>query len=446
MSAPVLASGEQPVPAGNGPGGHSPAFPPRLLTDLLDRAMRVYGDRIAIDFLGRRWTYSELGVLVERAARGLQDIGVKPGDRVGLCLPNTHYYVVLYFATLRVGGIVVNLNPLYVERELCHLLKDSGTSVVVTCDLPPIHTKVAKVAADVGVRRLVVCSIGDALPTWKSIAYKLFKRKDIAHLPRDAMQLDFATLIASRAPRTPVALDPDDVAVLQYTGGTTGEPKAAMLTHANLAVSSAQMIEFLGHLPEQQERTMGVLPLFHVFALTTVLNFSIDTGTEMVLLPRFDLHQMVDTIARTRCTQLFAVPTIYGAMNGLPDKDLAKLKSLKFSISGGAPLPFDVRQRFEAAHRRACGRGLWPVGSLADHHLQPDRRRHQGQQCRRALPRNGDRDPRPRRSAQDSAHGRAWRDLRARAAGDEGLLEPPRRHRGGVRRWRAAHRRCRLSR
>lgn len=348
MSTPVLASGEQPVPAGNGHGGHSPAFPPRLLTDLLDRALRVYGDRTAIDFLGRRWTYSELGALVERAARGLQDIGVKPGDRVGLCLPNTHYYIVLYFATLRVGGIVVNLNPLYVERELCHLLKDSGTSVLVTCDLPPIYTKVAKVAADVGVRRLVTCSISDALPTLKSLAYKLFKRKDVARIPHDALNLDFATLIASRAPRTPVPLQPDDVAVLQYTGGTTGEPKAAMLTHANLAVSSAQMIAHIGRMPSGQERTMGVLPLFHVFALTTVLNYSIDTGAEMVLLPRFDLKQMIDTIQRTRCTQLFAVPTIYGAMNGLPDKDLAKLKSLRFSISGGAPLPFDVRQRFEA--------------------------------------------------------------------------------------------------
>ena len=316
--------------------------------------MRVYGDRIAIDFLGRRWTYSELGALVERAARGLQDIGVKPGDRVGLCLPNTHYYVVLYFATLRVGGIVVNLNPLYVERELCHLLKDSGTSVLVTCDLPPIHTKVAKVAADVGVRRLVVCSIGDALPTLKSIGYKLFKRKDIAAVPHDAMQLDFATLIASRAPRTPVPLQPDDVAVLQYTGGTTGEPKAAMLTHANLAVSSAQMIAHLGHLPDQQERTMGVLPLFHVFALTTVLNFSVDTGTEMVLLPRFELKQMVDTIARTRLHPLFGgADHLWRDDNARPTRILTKLKSLKFCDFGGRAAAV---RRCASASRRAPAR------------------------------------------------------------------------------------------
>jgi long-chain acyl-CoA synthetase len=348
MGAPVVTSQGQPASAGNGPGGHSPAFPPRRLTDLLDHAVRVHGDRTAIDFMGRTWTYAEIGALVDRAARGLQDLGVKPGDRVGLCLPNTHYYVVLYFATLRIGGIVVNLNPLYVERELCHLMRDSGASVIATCDLPAIHEKVTGVATKLGVRKVIACSIGDALPPLKSLAFKLFKRKDIARVPRDALHIDFATLIANRQPHMPVALAPDDVAVLQYTGGTTGEPKAAMLTHANLAVSSAQMVAHIGRLPSGQERTMGVLPLFHVFALTTVLNYSIDTGAEMVLLPRFELKQMIDTIARARCTQLFAVPTIYGAMNSLPDAALAKLKSLKFSISGGAPLPFDVRQRFEA--------------------------------------------------------------------------------------------------
>src|SRR5262249_33634595 len=195
---------------------HSPAFAPRLLTDLLDRATRVFGDRIAIDFLGRRWTYAELGRQVEHAARGLQDIGVKPGDRVGLCLPNTHYYVVLYFATLRVGGIVVNLNPLYVERELTHLLQDSGASVVCSCDIAPFHAKVAKVAAEVGVRRLVVCSIGDALPPLKSLAYKIFKRKEIGRISDDGMPIACAKLLANHAPPTPVPLTPPALAVLQH--------------------------------------------------------------------------------------------------------------------------------------------------------------------------------------------------------------------------------------
>jgi len=348
MNTPALTSHERPAPRGNGPNSHSPIIAPRLLTDLLDKAVATWGSRDAIDFLGHRYTYKELATLVEHAARGLQDIGVKPGDRVGLCLPNMPHYVILYFATLRIGGIVVNLNPLYVERELCLLLKDSGASVVATCDIASIHDKVTHVAEQVGIRKLIVCPIAEALPRFKSIAYRVLKRKEIAHVPHDALHMFFAQLTANHAPHTPVPVAADDVAVLQYTGGTTGEPKAAMLTHANLTANSAQMIAHVGGLSDTQERTLGVLPLFHVFALTSVLSYSVDTGAEMVLLPRFDLKQMVDTVARTQCTQLLAVPTIYGALNGLPDSELAKLKSVKRSISGGAPLPFDVRQRFEA--------------------------------------------------------------------------------------------------
>jgi long-chain acyl-CoA synthetase len=348
MSITAQASGEWPATAGNGQNGHSPALPPRLLTDLLDHAVATWGERTAIDFLGRRWSYAELGQLVDHAAKGLQDIGVKPGDRVGLCLPNTPYYVILYFATLRIGGIVVNLNPLYVERELSHLIKDSGAKVVATCDITAIHDRVTKVATDLGLEKLIVCPIAGALPFAKSIGYRIFKRRDIAHVPRDALHIQFHTLVESDAAPIPVAMKPDDVAVLQYTGGTTGEPKAAMLTHANLTANSAQMIAFVGDdASDEQERTLGVLPLFHVFALTSVLNYSVDTGAEMVLLPRFELKQMIDAVARTRCTQLLAVPTIYGALNGLSEKDFAKLKSVKRSISGGAPLPFDVRHRFE---------------------------------------------------------------------------------------------------
>ncbi|WBO22984.1 long-chain-fatty-acid--CoA ligase [Sphingomonas abietis] len=357
MSDPALASTERPGAAdaattghktGNG-FGHSPSIPPRRLTDLLDHAVATWPERVAIDFMARRWRYAELGALVDRAARGLQDLGVKPGDRVGLCLPNTPYYVALYFATFRIGGIVVNLNPLYVERELCHLLQDSGCKVIATCDITAIHAKVTRVATQLGLEKLIGCPIAGALPALKSIAYRLFKRREIASIPPDALHITFARLIASGARPDPVTVKPEDVAVLQYTGGTTGEPKAAMLTHANLTANSAQMVAFVGDDldPAVQERALGVLPLFHVFALTSVLNYSIDTGAMMVLLPRFELKQMVDTVGRTQCTALFAVPTIYGALNNLPDAQFAKLRSAKRSISGGAPLPFDVRHRFE---------------------------------------------------------------------------------------------------
>jgi long-chain acyl-CoA synthetase len=257
--------------------------------------------------------------------------------------------VILYFAAFRVGGIVVNLNPLYVERELYHLIEDSGCRVIATCDITAIHAKVAKVAEQLKLETLIVCPIAGALPPLKAFAYRLFKRRDIARVPHDSLHVPFASLLESARSPDPVAVTPGDVAVLQYTGGTTGEPKAAMLTHANLTANCAQMGFFVRDQidPAEQQRVLGVLPLFHVFALTSVLNYSIDSGAMMVLLPRFELQQMVATIARTRCSTLFAVPTIYGAINGLPDSQLAKLRSVERSISGGAPLPFDVRHRFE---------------------------------------------------------------------------------------------------
>ncbi|GFE74493.1 long-chain fatty acid--CoA ligase [Novosphingobium sp. TCA1] len=324
-----------------------PPIAPRLLTDLLDHAVEAHGAWPAIDFMGRKWTYKEIGELSRRAARGFQDLGVKHGTRVGLCLPNTPYYVICYFAILRIGGIVVNFNPLYTEREMAHLVEDSGAEFIVASDLalslPKIEPLVG--ARNGALRRVIVCPIADALPKLKGRAYRLLKRKDIAHEPHDLRFLRFADLIARDADPDPVERAPSDLAVLQYTGGTTGVPKGAMLSHANLAANSAQMIAHVGHMPEQQERTLGVLPLFHVFALTTVLNYSVDTAAEMILLPRFEMKSFLATAKRTKPTQFFGVPTLYTALN---NKELhGEFDNVRVCISGGAPLPLEVRQKFE---------------------------------------------------------------------------------------------------
>jgi len=333
-------------PAADLPPEVMPTIAPRLLTDLLDKAVAHHGAWPAIDFMGRHWSYAELGELVRQTARGLQDIGVKPGMRVGLCLPNTPYFVIFYFAILRVGGVVVNFNPLYVERELKHQIVDSGTTIMVVPDLKMIHAKVAKIADEVGLTNIVVCPFGAVLPLAKRIGFACFKRREIAHIPDDARHVMFADLIDDADPDS-VAQSPHDLAVLQYTGGTTGLPKGARLSHANLAANSAQMILHVGHMPEQQERTLGVLPLFHVFALTTVLNYSIDTAAEMVLLPRFEMKQFLATIRRTPPTQFFGVPTLYAAMNALPDDEAPDMSTIRVCISGGAPLPLEVRETFE---------------------------------------------------------------------------------------------------
>ncbi|WP_098104970.1 long-chain fatty acid--CoA ligase [Novosphingobium sp. PC22D] len=322
-----------------------PPIAPRLITDLLDHAVERHGGWSAVDFMGRTWTYAEIGELARKAARGLQDLGVRPGMRVGLCLPNTPYYVICYFAILRIGGVVVNLNPLYTEREMGHLVEDSGASVIIASDLAMSLPKLTPLVGKHQLTRVVVCPIADVLPSWKGRAYRLFKRKDIAHEPHDLRFARFEDLIARDAAPDPVERNPDDLAILQYTGGTTGVPKGAMLSHANLTANSAQMIAHVGHMPERQERTLGVLPMFHVFALTTVLNYSVDTAAEMILLPRFEMKSFLDTARRTKPTQFFGVPTLYTALNGVDMH--GAMDQVRVCISGGAPLPLDVRQTFE---------------------------------------------------------------------------------------------------
>jgi long-chain acyl-CoA synthetase len=222
---------------------------------------------------------------------------------------------------------------------------------MVVPDLKLIHAKVAKIADEVGLANIIVCPFGAILPLLQRIGFACFKRREIAHVPKDARHIWFADLVDDAAP-DPVAQSPDDLAVLQYTGGTTGLPKGAALTHANLAANSAQMIQHVGHLPEQQERTLGVLPLFHVFALTTVLNYGVDTAAELVLLPRFEMKQFLATIRRAPPTQFFGVPTLYGAINALPDDEAPDMSMVRVCISGGAPLPLDVRETFE--RRMGC--------------------------------------------------------------------------------------------
>ncbi len=322
---------------------------PRLLGDMLDLSVQRFGSRNVLDFMGRTLTYTALGESVDWAARGLQDLGVVKGTRVALCLPNTPYYPILFFAILKAGGVVVNVNPLYVERELAHLLEDSGATIIATCDIAEIHARVLKVAGQMGVKHVITCPIAGALPTLKSIAYRLFKRAEIGHTPSDARHCTFDSLLKAKGAPVPVAVLPTEVAVLQYTGGTTGEPKAAMLSHANLVSNADAMMVFVGGEQPHQDRVLGALPLFHVFALTTVLTYSIRAGAEMILMPRFELGQLLKTIARTRPSYFPAVPTIYAAITTAAETQTIDLSSIHACISGGAPLPAEVRIAFEAA-------------------------------------------------------------------------------------------------
>ncbi len=315
---------------------------------VLDETVRRFAERPALDFLGRRTSYGELGRMVEQAARGFQQLGVKKGVKVGLCLPNTPYFVICYYAVLKAGGTVVNFNPLYVEREIAHQIRDSGTTVMVTLDLRQIYPKVAAMLDSTCLEKVVVCKMADVLPSVQGLLFQVLKRSELAVVPADLRHIAFARLLDNDGQLKPVAIEATrDIAVLQYTGGTTGLPKGAVLTHANISGNIDQLSRWVPDIQRGQERMLCVLPLFHVFAMTVAMNLGIAFGAELILLPRFDLEQVMKCIARKRPTLFPGVPTIYTALNGAAEKGGWDLSSIRCCISGGAPLPVEVRARFE---------------------------------------------------------------------------------------------------
>ena len=319
----------------------------RPLAKYLEEAARTYGPRPAIDFLGHKTSYQELNSLVSRAAQGLKAIGVVKGTRVGLCLPNSPYAVIGYFAILKAGATVVNFNPLYVERELAFQIKDSGTEIMLTIDLKLIYPKIAAMLEQTDLRKIVVCPMAGILPKVKSLLFRILKRGDVASIPNDEQHTTFAALTRTAAIDSSIPVEVNDLAVLQYTGGTTGRPKGAMLTHANLSANISQMLHWFPDLRLGEEKLLGVLPLFHVFAMTGVMNFAVAAGAEMILLPRYDRDQVLKTINNKRPTLFPAVPTIYTSLNEAPTLSKYDLSSITFCISGGAPLPLEVKTRFE---------------------------------------------------------------------------------------------------
>jgi long-chain acyl-CoA synthetase len=322
-------------------------IPAKPLYTLLDDTVARHGHQPAFNFLGKKWTYAELGQLVDRFACGLQKL-IKPGDRVGLLLPNCVYYPVAYFATLKCGGTVVNCNPLYTGAELKHQILDAGAKVMVTIDVTPIATKLIELADPCGLDTIVLCPMADILPFPTSWLYRLAKRKDIVRAPRDKRFKFFRELTANDGRIVPHPVDPHrDIAVLQYTGGTTGVPKGAMLTHANLYANAFQMEEFAMEMTPGKDKMLAVIPFFHVFAMTSAMNNPILCGIEIIALPRFDVKQVLQTIDKTKPTLFPAVPTIYTAISNYSELKKYDISSIRLCISGGAPLPLDVKETFE---------------------------------------------------------------------------------------------------
>ena len=326
-------------------------------------------DHVAIDFLDYCLTYGELLEQVNRTAKGLQAMGVKKGSRVGLCLPNTPYSVICYYGVLRAGGTVVNYNPLYVERELAFQIEDSKTEIMITMDLKILYSKVEVMLSQTpSLQKIVVCPMADILPKIKSVLFRLLKKKELATIPTDSRIIPFQTLVSHAGTPDPVDIDLDkDIAVLQYTGGTTGQPKGAMLTQGNLSANVSQMQLWYGELDQTQEKVLGILPFFHVFAMTAVMNFAIASGAQMILLPRYELKQTLNTIHKKKPTIFPAVPTIYASINQATNLSKFDLSTIRFCISGGAPLPLEVKETFErlTSCRLVEGYGLSETAPVA---------------------------------------------------------------------------------
>ncbi len=323
-------------------------FRPAPLPDFLDDAVRRFPEKLATGFFGKQMTYAELGDAVNRAAKGLQGLGVGNGARVGLLFPNCPAFVIFYYAILKAGGTVVSLNPLYTVPELTHQVKDAGVGTVITLDLRATFPK-AKALLDARVlKHVVVERFAGMLPGLKGLLFGVFKRKDAASWKAGAGVIASRDLLDNDGRFEPCAIDVKSVAALQYTGGTTGTPKGAMLTHSNLTINVQQAASwFPGLAIEGAERFLCVIPFFHSFAMTGLMNFAICKAAQMIMLPRFDLKQTLKLIDRTRPTIMAGVPTLFNALAKAKDIKSHDLSSLKFCISGGAPLPLEVKRDFE---------------------------------------------------------------------------------------------------
>jgi long-chain acyl-CoA synthetase len=315
---------------------------PQMLADAAAR----YGSRPCISYQGRTMTYEEVDELSSRFAAGLVNLGLKRGDRVAVFLPNIPQFVISYFGTLRAGGIVVPCSPLYKERELEAQIRDSGAKLVVAAnDIVSGNDLFASLEGCRGRLQLdhvIAASVTDYLPGYKRALAGLAKVKNVK---RDDTTPFTDVVRSSPTFASTVKVDPTkDAAVLQYTGGTTGVSKGAVLTHYNLVSGAAIAAKTL---PMQESDThLSVLPLFHIFGMTGVMNAPIYSGGTMVLLPRFDIEEVMKTIQKEKVTIFCGVPTMYVAINNHPDAAKFDLGTVRLSFSGGAPLPVAVRRRF----------------------------------------------------------------------------------------------------
>jgi len=341
-------------------------FPSLSVPAMFSAATSAHAAQPLVEFFGRTYSYASLHAEARRFAAGLKARGIHPGDRVGLFLPNVPIYVPAYYGAMMAGATVVNFSPLYTVAELEAQVADSGTRLLVTVDLAKLLPTALAVLRGSALEQLVVGHFCDMLPRLKGWAFRLLQRRELAPVPDAPDVCGWREMLHAPAEPVEVADPAGALALLQYTGGTTGTPKGAMLSHQNLS-ANARQIEAVDPHKDERDVILGALPLFHVFANGCVLNRTVVDGGCIAMLPRFDTGQVLAAIRRTRPTAFPGVPTMFQALLDDPRLEGTDMSSLRVCISGGAPLPLPVKERFEAVTGvRLCeGYGLTECAGVA---------------------------------------------------------------------------------
>jgi long-chain acyl-CoA synthetase len=316
----------------------------------LQQAADEFPTKTAIHFLGKELSFSELYNQSLKLANYLQSLGLQKGDRVSIMLPNCPQAVIAYYGVLFAGGIVVQTNPLYMERELEYQLKDSESTFMLTLDL--LYPRASKMKALTKLKHIIVTSIKDFLPFPKNLLYPFVQKKQnqiVVKVEHQGETHLFKQIMSLAEPyiELPDINPSEDIALLQYTGGTTGFPKGVMLSHKNIVANTQMCSSWLYKCRRGEESLLGIVPFFHVYGMTIVMNLSVMQAFKMILLPKFDATDTLKTIGKLKPTLFPGAPTIYIALLNHPDIQKYDLSSIDCCISGSAPLPVEVQEQFE---------------------------------------------------------------------------------------------------
>ncbi|RKY85580.1 long-chain fatty acid--CoA ligase [candidate division KSB1 bacterium] len=341
MEKPWLKHYEEGVP-------HTLEYPQKILSVLLQEVAEKHGEKPAIFFFGRILTFDQLNCLIDRFAAILHHLGIGKGDRVAIVLPNLPQYPIVHYAIMRLGAVIVPVNPLYVERELKYQLNDSGAKAAIVLNL--VYPRLKAIRAETSLENIIVTSVKDYLPPLLKLLYRFKERKKgtVARVKKEPGVHFFMELMKQKLPSAPeVKVSVNDVAMFLYTGGTTGVSKGTVLTHENLVANAFQTRSWVSDIRDGEEVILSALPFFHSYGMTTCMHLSLVCHSKALLVPRFDTRQVLKLVQKHRVTIFPGVPTMYIAINNYPDVNKYDLSSIRACISGGAALPVEVQRQFE---------------------------------------------------------------------------------------------------